>query len=140
MTTSPTHDDGMALRFVPGPDGWDFKVTGHRTCQHKSVDVDAESRSLTCQKCKAILDPFDFVVSLARESNFDRERHARLREMAALEGQVRTQRQSRCRHSRAEQVHGRPGWFVCHACNAEWKAKDPEFVARSISQNKDLFG
>lgn len=38
-----------------------------RYCSHRRVQVDEHQRELTCQECEAVLDPFEFILSVARE-------------------------------------------------------------------------
>jgi hypothetical protein len=42
-----------------------FKKTEKRYCPHDVVMVDQEERMVRCEQCNSVIEPFDYVVSLA---------------------------------------------------------------------------
>lgn len=42
-------------------------IKKEKICQHKYVEVDIDEHELRCQQCKAKVDPFEFVLSMAYE-------------------------------------------------------------------------
>jgi len=55
-------------------------------CGHETIRVEAHQRQVTCAKCKAVLDPFDFLRDNARHLQDAWERHrqvnAKVREIS----------------------------------------------------------
>lgn len=51
----PDHDPTITLAENPG-----------EFCKHFSVIADAHQRTITCAKCKAVVDAFDFVNGIAK--------------------------------------------------------------------------
>ncbi len=79
--------------------------TGH--CRHRPATIDVEKRRLTCDKCGASLDPFDFLAGLSHDFDLYTVPLARLkRELeqtaAKLEETKRKERNARARLKRLQ--------------------------------------
>lgn len=45
-------------------------VPGDKNCKHYSIEIDEQRREITCTRCGATLDPFDWLLAVAlREEN-----------------------------------------------------------------------
>jgi hypothetical protein len=44
-----------------------LKIKQAHHCSHKYVEVDIDERELRCQTCKSVVEPFDFILSMAYE-------------------------------------------------------------------------
>lgn len=90
------------LKFkMPEGKGRKFKWRGDRlnVCKHdKGVLVDARKRTLECETCGAVVDPFDLIVLMAKwEDRLD----ARLEAMRQWEVKIAAEKKRRaliCRH------------------------------------------
>jgi len=46
---------------------WYVKEKADKYCVHKLIEVDQDERQIRCRTCNAIVDPIDYIVSLATE-------------------------------------------------------------------------
>jgi hypothetical protein len=76
-------------------------------CGHKFADIDRNKRTLTCRKCGAYLDPFNFLNGLAHEYDLYAVPLARVQKQldetsAKLEETKRQERNARARLKRLQ--------------------------------------
>lgn len=59
------------IHLKPNSDGdiRTFTIHKGKFCTHKAVEVDVDEREVRCQRCNAVVDAFDYVLSLASEEN-----------------------------------------------------------------------
>jgi len=72
------------IKFTPGM--LPIKPKKHRVpCDHKHVLAVQQTRMLECQKCKAIIDPFDFLFTWAiHDQHLQRTRKALIVEVERI--------------------------------------------------------
>lgn len=44
-----------------------MKIAPDTYCDHKYVELDEDTRQITCNECKKVIDPFEFVLGWAKE-------------------------------------------------------------------------
>lgn len=90
-------------------------------CQHGSgvLDIDAESRTVRCSECGAMVDPFDALLTIARcERRLMREFVDNKKEREMRRGfyaEKRTEKAKRCRHKHTYPCGG--GLRKCLVCD-----------------------
>lgn len=77
-----------------------LKGDAHCACKHLGVVVDAETRLVTCQSCKAKVDPIDFLIAWARA---DKDIDHRLEMLRGIEARLNA-RDERARERRRKRV------------------------------------
>ena len=103
----------------------DKTPSSFRECEHKKVFLDAQNRTVTCQECKKQLDPFWYLLLLAKEWRIRRYQDVEaIRAYRSLVEKDR-QREARGKHFvRPQSGEGQKVWDAY----VELNGKPPDYV------------
>lgn len=113
--------------------------SGH--CQHRQMVVDESKRTIECQSCGAVLDPFDVHMQYARRERswryWDRERkqaEARVEELKAEEKRIKARMANASRKDADTAVQAERERWREKRQKLAWKAKEIEREAGELKR------
>lgn len=107
----PTRPDDMTNDMAMKPDG----DQGLRFCSHSAVWVNQKARTVKCRRCDALLDPFNYILTLCdQESKYvENVKHLRREEKQRrqnIEKLIQIERNAKARIRKAGNKSPLPLW------------------------------
>jgi len=107
------------LKFVPAEEGeWELpeRAKSYSGCQHYGKTYDTKLRTIECNHCGKLLDPFESFLDVINHWKSLEHKLQHLKELEARMRRCDTIKKKSCKHSRA-MVHGN-GEMYCPSCDS----------------------